>query len=103
MRLDRCASCVTSDRRSEAKRKLVAMKGGKCERCGYDKHINALSFHHRDPSKKLHPVLGSNNKSWAASVAEAEKCDLLCANCHIEVHAEMAAYASGEAASLSMT
>ena len=29
---------------------MVDYKGGKCERCGYDKNISALEFHHLDPT-----------------------------------------------------
>lgn len=28
----------------------IAYKGGKCQCCGYDKCIQALEFHHIDPT-----------------------------------------------------
>jgi hypothetical protein len=68
------------------KLQLIEMLGGECRACNikYDGH-NACIFHlhHRDPSLKLFNV-GNQlmNKSWAKIVAEANKCDLLCANCH---------------------
>lgn len=31
------------------KYEVVQMRGGKCERCGYNKNLAALDFHHRDP------------------------------------------------------
>jgi hypothetical protein len=34
------------------KQKLVDYKGGKCIKCGYNKYIGNLAFHHLDPSKK---------------------------------------------------
>ena len=34
------------------KLKLIELKGGKCEMCGYDKNISALEFHHIDSSQK---------------------------------------------------
>ena len=34
------------------KLKLIEIKGGKCECCGYDKNIAALDFHHNNPKYK---------------------------------------------------
>ena len=31
---------------------LVEEAGGKCQKCGYNKSIWALSFHHNDPTEK---------------------------------------------------
>lgn len=86
--LNRCASCCATIRRREMKKRIVQLKGGSCIRCGYDKCIDVLSFHHREPAQKIHEVCGGVNRSFEANFAEAEKCDLLCANCHMEVHAE---------------
>lgn len=70
------------------KLELVEAKGGKCQTCGYSKNLAALSFHHRDPSEKSFGIDARNisNRSMAAVLLEAEKCDLLCMNCHAEVH-----------------
>ena len=38
--------------RRRKKIELVEYKGGKCERCGYNKTIQALQFHHLDPKEK---------------------------------------------------
>lgn len=75
--------------RLERKAKLVEMLGGKCQRCGYDKCLAALSFHHRDPTEKKFAlsVKGLCHK-WDDIVEEAKKCDLLCMNCHAEEHNE---------------
>lgn len=35
------------------KLKAVALLGGKCKRCGYDKHPAALQFHHKLDKKTL--------------------------------------------------
>lgn len=84
----RCRATAVSDWRRRAKRRLVERAGGACERCGYDRCVAALQFHHRDPSLKEF-ALGSRGlgRSWAALTAEADKCALLCANCHAEVEA----------------
>lgn len=51
-----------------------------CSKCGYDKYIGALDFHHREYHEKEKP---------ATTVEEARKCDLLCANCHREAHRDL--------------
>ena len=67
---------------------LIEMKGGKCRICGYHKNIAALHFHHEDSSEKEFKLDARmlSNRNWEAIEAEAEKCTLLCANCHSELH-----------------
>jgi hypothetical protein len=78
-------SCT--NRRWKRKAELVAIKGNKCQICGYNKCLRALTFHHRDPTQKSFAldirILAS--KSWETLISEIEKCDLLCANCHSEI------------------
>ena len=71
-------------RRKEMKRLLVEYKGGACEKCGYDKCIGALEFHHIDPSTKEFQIGGTIGLERQRK--EADKCMLLCANCHREEH-----------------
>ena len=69
------------------KQQIIKERGGKCERCGYDKSIYALCFHHRNPQTKLFELsMNSGSASWEKYQAEAKKCDLLCLNCHAEIH-----------------
>lgn len=71
------------------KKEAVKRKGGKCIRCGYDKCERALEFHHRDPDMKEFGLAANGIiHGWDAFWAEAQKCDLLCANCHAELHDE---------------
>lgn len=63
--------------------------GMKCQRCGYCKCRAALELHHRVPENKEYQVSNMRNYSEARMVSELEKCDLLCANCHREVHEEL--------------
>lgn len=58
--------------------------GAKCMRCGYDRCVQALEFHHRDPSEK--DPKWSRNWSLPRLKVELDKCDILCANCHREEH-----------------
>lgn len=71
-------------RRSRRRQDLIASAGGHCQDCGYVGP--ALEFHHRDPSTKEFSV-GEFNGSLTRLLAEAAKCDLLCANCHRLRHA----------------
>ncbi len=73
------------ERRRGMKSEAVSYKGGGCQVCGYDKCIDALEFHHIDPAEKDSVI--SDLFSLKKMKAEADKCALLCANCHREVHA----------------
>ena len=74
-------------RRKQNKLLLVEYKGGKCECCGYDKCIAALDFHHLDPTTKESKNLGTTVAIEKQKI-EADKCILVCANCHREIHHE---------------
>lgn len=75
-------------RKKEKKDELVKYKGGKCLLCGYDRLTSALEFHHIDPGTKEFALnLNNLSKSWEDCFAEADKCILVCANCHREIHA----------------
>jgi 5-methylcytosine-specific restriction endonuclease McrA len=66
----------------------IDYKGGKCEVCGYSKHPSALEFHHKNPVEKKFEIGDSKNSvSKKVLQKELDKCALLCANCHREVHA----------------
>lgn len=73
-------------RRRKRKADLVTAYGGRCVDCGYSTCPEALQFHHRDPSTKDFR-LGAFNGSLVRLLAEAAKCDLVCANCHRIRHA----------------
>lgn len=70
------------------KLKLIQLKGGGCETCGYNKNITALTFHHIDPTDKLFnlELRGIANNNWQKVLGELKKCQLLCHNCHHELH-----------------
>lgn len=69
------------------KNQIIKERGGKCEKCGYNKCMEVLSFHHRDPSQKDFELsMKSGSTEWNKFKEEANKCDLLCANCHMETH-----------------
>jgi len=66
--------------------KAVLYKGGKCQKCDYDRCYASLDFHHRDPTQKDGVWNKFKGRSWAKIKKELDKCDLLCANCHREEH-----------------
>lgn len=72
--------------RLRLKEKLVAYKGGKCEICGYDKCITALEFHHLNPDEKEFGIGTNDILSFEKNKKEVDKCILVCANCHREIH-----------------
>lgn len=78
------------NRRNEIKESLIDYKGGKCEVCNYDKCKRALHFHHITPSKKDFTI-SQNLKSLSIDKVkkEIDKCILVCANCHAEIHESM--------------
>ena len=59
----------------------------RCNRCGYDKAI-ALQFHHTDPNSKEYCIAEAVHRAWSVKrlQVEIDKCEVLCANCHIEEH-----------------
>ena len=75
--------------RKKKKRWCVEHAGGACKICGYNKCVNALEFHHRDPSEKSFSIGTSGGKSYSSLTEEMKKCDLVCANCHREIHEEI--------------
>ena len=75
-----------SKSRKTLKEKLVEYKGGKCEKCGYDKCITALEFHHLDPNEKEFGIGCNGVLSFEKCKKEVDKCILVCANCHREIH-----------------
>ena len=72
--------------RNRQKQKAVAYLGGKCIKCGYNKCLAALHFHHTDPAKKDWKPSRLMSYRWELVKEELDKCELLCANCHMEMH-----------------
>ncbi len=87
----RCKKCAVNsvvDRRARMKTKAIEYKGGKCEKCGYDKCERALAFHHIDPTQKEFQ-LSRTSYGWEKMKVELDKCILVCCNCHMEIHEEI--------------
>ena len=65
------------------------MFGGGCVCCGYNRCISALEFHHLNPKNKSFglDVTKIGQINYDSFKKEAEKCVILCSNCHRKVHA----------------
>lgn len=79
-------------RRRKVKELAVEYKGECCQHngCGYNKCIGALEFHHLDPNEKDFSLSSDGySLSWETIKKELDKCILVCANCHREIHEEI--------------
>ena len=85
-----CKSCWGQYTYGQKKKKILEYMekrgGAKCGNCGYDKYLGALCFHHRNPEEK--DPLWHKQMATQKLYKELDKCDILCMNCHAEVHAE---------------
>ena len=51
-----CKNCLYKSQKTrwkDRRRKAVQLLGGKCEKCGYNRNLAALEFHHVEPAKFL--------------------------------------------------
>lgn len=76
----------STERRKQNKIFAIGYKGGKCLKCGYNKCSDALVFHHKDPQEKDFAIAGTT-LSQETLKRELDKTVMLCAICHIELHA----------------
>lgn len=85
-----CKNCTKIKSNSLArdfKAKLVEYKGGACQICNYNRCQDALDFHHLDPSEKDFTIANYKGKILNDTIKkELDKCILVCANCHREIH-----------------
>lgn len=79
---------AVAKRRKRLKEMVVEYKGGKCSICGYNGYVGAFDLHHIDgKTKEFGLSTRGLTRSWKKLRAEADKCILVCANCHREIHA----------------
>ncbi len=78
---------AVAKRRKKIRQMAIEYKGSRCAICGYNKCIQALEFHHIDGRGKDFGISAKGyTRSWKEVKSEINKCILLCANCHREVH-----------------
>ena len=77
--------CV-KDSRKNRKEDILYVMGEKCCLCGYDKAKTTLELHHIEPEEKEFTIGKCLNRAWDILHSEIQKCVLVCANCHREIH-----------------
>lgn len=78
-------------RRRILKKKYLDYKGiNECQKCGYDKCIASLDFHHPNKNKEFKFSEYCNSNVSDSILKELDKCIVLCKNCHI--HADRKFY-----------
>lgn len=86
-----CKKCLYEFQKKrwiKRKKEAVELLGGKCCKCGYNKKMSALHFHHLDSEEKEFSWDKMRLKSWDKVLKELKKCILVCANCHAETHSK---------------
>ena len=79
---------AVSKRRKKIRKMAVKYKGGKCIFCGYSKYVGALDFHHAENDGTNFGISAKGyTRSWERVRRELDKCIIVCANCHRELHA----------------
>lgn len=86
-RCKKCRSEAVIRRRKKSRTELLNLYGNACYLCGYNKCQAALQFHHIDTKSKLFALSHKGlTRNFNALQKEAEKCILVCSNCHAEIH-----------------
>lgn len=77
-------------RKRQYKVDFILYKGGKCAICGLEfngENQTVFDFHHINPEDKLFEIAQSKISLTNDRMRdELDKCLLLCANCHLELH-----------------
>ena len=86
-----CKSCEKQIKNKQHYSRIVEILAGsdrelKCELCGYKSNLSALQFHHVDPSEKDYAISEMKSLAFEKVRDEINKCAVLCANCHTEIH-----------------
>jgi len=72
--------------RRRLKLRAIEYLGGKCIYCGYHECSAALEFHHPNDNKDFGLSQKGVTRSWERVKKELDKCELVCKNCHAEIH-----------------
>jgi ribosomal protein L44E len=72
----------------DKKTRAIMLMGSVCYSCDRAGPTTLFEFHHWDAREKDFGISADGlSRPWAKILAELEKCVMLCANCHREVHA----------------
>lgn len=70
------------------RRELIKLKGSHCRSCNIEGINDLFAFHHIDENTKEFKIDNRtcNGYKYERLLTEVNKCELLCHNCHTEVH-----------------
>lgn len=89
-RLNRKLRGIYRIRKIKYSHQLKDERGGRCAICGYNKNYAALVWHHvleENKELEMSKIIKATGKIEESKIRkEINKCILLCANCHQEVH-----------------
>jgi len=80
-----CWTCRSFNRRKTNRQKGIKYLGSKCRQCKI-KDTDVLTFHHTDRDNKYDNLSSLWHREWSIIETELDKCELLCANCHMKIH-----------------
>ena len=86
-----CDNIRSVEKQKEMKKRIVEYLGGKCSICGYNKCLRSLHLHHSKGGKDVN-FSHIKNWGWERVLVEIVKCELVCSNCHGEIHDEASRY-----------
>jgi hypothetical protein len=84
-----------TEKRRNTKELIVNYRGNKCEICGYNKCLSALTFHHTNKDDKEYSIgkisliITDIQELTDDIFKELNKCEMLCSNCHREKHVDI--------------
>ena len=85
-----CSNLQALYRQRKFKKECIEYKGGCCSLCKYNKYIGALEFHHKNPSEKDFTIANQRFTKFNDKIKnELDKCIIVCANCHREIHGNL--------------
>ena len=87
--IQRNKKLISEKQKQVRKNKLVSLinlLGNKCNKCGLSYPSIVYDFHHRNPEDKSFTIGECMGYKLETLMEEAQKCDLLCANCHRIIH-----------------
>ena len=61
---------------------ITYLRGAPCMDCLKSYPYYVMEFDHRGEAKKFKSVTSMVSNSWKQILAEIDKCDVVCANCH---------------------
>jgi len=78
-----CAALVKKlDRAEKAEYIRRLRETTACIECGKHYNHSMMVYQHRNSYDKLFNVSEGTNRNWVKVLAEIDKCDIICANCH---------------------